>query len=196
MVAEHALCLLFFKEKTGLDCPDWQKHSSVNPHVHAHRRRELTWSKPDTKPPCEWHYRVMEDMQETDLVILFPQHKEHLAKDDMIKSLLKETDGLQQLYSTEHSTPEHYVNILCVLTYCVQHFNKFGKVVQPACVCHLVNKDSSVRYLSWHEFIQQIKALNLHIIRNSYCMMLVYFRWSYWTDNHHSKHPLFIFSSQ
>lgn len=115
----------------------------------------------------------MEDMQETDLVILFPQHKEHLAKEDIIKSLLKEADGLQQHYSDEHSTLEHRVNVLGVFTHRVQHFNKFGKVVQPACVCHLVNKDSSVRYPSRQEFIQQIKVLKLHIIRNSYRMMLV-----------------------
>lgn len=126
--------------------------------------RERTWSKPDTKPPCEWHYRVMEDMQETDLVILFPQHKEHLARKDMIKPLLKEADELQQHYSTERATLE----IFLWLTYRVQQFNKFGKVVQPACVCHLVNKDSSL-----NKFIQQIKVLNLHMLKKSYCMVFI-----------------------
>lgn len=87
----------------------------------------------------------MEDMQETDLVILFPQHKEHLAKKDMIKPLLKDADRLRQHYSTECTTGT-LVHVLW-LTYCVQHFNKFGKIVQPACVCHLANKDSSVRGL-------------------------------------------------
>lgn len=62
-------------------------HVNPNVHVHQYRKRAHTCRKPDTEPPCEWHYRVMEDMQETDLVILFPQHKEHLAKEDMIKSL-------------------------------------------------------------------------------------------------------------
>lgn len=72
------------------------------------KTEEHTWSKSDTEPPCEWHYRVMEDMQETDLVILFPQHKEHLAKKDMIKPLAGgEADGLQQHYSTQCVTMEH-----------------------------------------------------------------------------------------
>lgn len=101
-------------------------------------------------------------MQETDLVILFPQHKEHLAKKGMIKQLLKEADRLQQHYSTECANGN---SSALWLTYCVQHFNKFGKIVQPACVCHLVKKKTALLGICNDKLLQQIEVFSLHMLK-------------------------------
>lgn len=118
IAALHAFGFSFKKKFRLQVCIDSQKQSSVNPYVHVqyNRRRERTWSKPDTKPPCERHYRVMEDVQETDLVILFPQHKEHLVERDMIKPSLKEADVLQQHYATRCVSVEYQCTYCGALT--------------------------------------------------------------------------------
>lgn len=76
----------------------------------------------------------MEDMQESDLVILFPQHKEHLAKKDMIKPLPKEGGRLQQHYSiTLYASLEYWCTYYGTLTVSSISINLEKKYSQQMC---------------------------------------------------------------